>query len=87
MSLILASVAPREVRPACGCKKGHKRFGRCRISRPLCRKMRRAKGLCGCTGYHYPHRKGGGFCEHGSLCNYYRNRVLYGPEPVLQVAE
>lgn len=77
MSLILQQLT-RVMAAPCGCKKSHRRFGRCRISRPLCRKMRRRKGICGCDGYHYPHRMGGGLCEHGSLAQVYRNRILYG---------
>ena len=57
----------------CGCKKGHPRFGRCRISRPLCRKMRKCKGLCGCSAYHYPHRKGSGLCNPEKM-----NAICYG---------
>lgn len=62
----------------CTCGKGQGRSGRCRISRPLCRKMRRLKGLCGCCGYHYPHRKGSGLCEHSPRASELRNRILYG---------
>ena len=67
-----------KVRAACGCKKGHARYGRCRISRPLCRKMRRKKGLCGCDGYHYPHRKGSGVCQFSAEGAKRRNLILYG---------
>ena len=70
----------------CGCGKGHKRFGRCRISRPLCRKMRRRKGLCGCDGYHYPHREGGGLCAFARRAAHFRNLVLYGPAPEVKTA-
>jgi hypothetical protein len=27
---------------------------------------------CGCLGYHFPHRKGGGACEHSPRVDYYR---------------
>lgn len=88
VEVALSSVV-RVVAPRCRCNKGHKRFGRCRVSRPLCHRMReKAWGRpCQCDGYHYPHRMGGGFCEHGNLSNVYRNRVLYGPDPAMQRGE
>lgn len=27
---------------------------------------------CTCTGYHFPHRRGGGACEHSPRADYYR---------------
>lgn len=27
---------------------------------------------CCCTGYHFPHRRGGGACEHSPRADYYR---------------
>jgi hypothetical protein len=27
---------------------------------------------CMCAGYHFPHRKTGGACEHGARADYYR---------------
>lgn len=72
-------VGMRYVR-ACACGKRHKRYGRCRKSRPLCRAQRaRVKGYyCSCDGYHYRHRRGGGFCEHSATSAERRNRLMYG---------
>lgn len=27
---------------------------------------------CGCGGYHFPHRRGGGMCFHSPSCDYHR---------------
>jgi hypothetical protein len=67
-------------RRACSCGKRHHRYGRCRVSRPLCHVMRlRVRGyFCSCDGYHYRHRKGGGLCVHAKGGQSRRNLLLYG---------
>ena len=57
----------------CSCGKGCGQSGRCRLSRPLCAKMRKRRGLCGCSAYHYPHRKGSGLCSPKAM-----NALCYG---------
>lgn len=73
-------INPDVAAPPCSCKRGHKRFGRCRKSRPLCRVMRsKIKGYyCSCDGYHYRHRRGSALCESNPSAVERRNRLLYG---------
>lgn len=33
---------------------------------------KRGRMVCGCMGYHFPHRKGGGACDHSPRVDYYR---------------
>lgn len=42
----------------CWGPEAHKHKAGCRPGRPLCRWRRRAKGLCSCPAFHYPHRDG-----------------------------
>lgn len=39
---------------------------------------------CGCTGYHFPHRRGGGACEHSPRADYYRAKRAGLPESEAQ---
>lgn len=53
----------------------------CRPGRPLCRFMRKVRPqrrACGCDAYHFPHRFGGGRCNHPDRMWVY----LYGQEAV-----
>lgn len=34
-------------------------------------KDKRGRLVCGCMGYHFPHRKGGGACDHSPRVEYY----------------
>lgn len=35
------------------------------------RRDKRGRSVCGCMGYAFPHRKGGGACEHSPRADYY----------------
>lgn len=35
---------------------------------------KRGRLVCACSGYWFPHRKGGGACEHSRTCNLHRAR-------------
>jgi hypothetical protein len=39
---------------------------------PRWRRNQRLK--CSCTGYHFPHRKGGGACDFSKTCGVHRSR-------------
>lgn len=45
-----------------GPEKGKHKKG-CRPGRPLCRWSRKARGVCSCDAYHYPHRDGSLKCR------------------------
>lgn len=40
--------------------------------RPLSYWLRHQREKCQCGGYWFPHRKGGGACDHSSRADYYR---------------
>jgi len=42
-----------------------------KIPRPLSYWLRHKRQKCKCLGYWFPHRKGGGACEHSSKADYY----------------
>lgn len=37
----------------------------------MVRRDKRGRLVCGCMGYWFPHRKGGGACEHSPRVDYY----------------
>lgn len=37
---------------------------------------------CGCGGYHFPHRRGGGACFHSPTCNYHRAKRDGDPDAI-----
>ncbi len=41
-------------------------------SRPLSYWLRHQRQKCGCGGYWFPHRKGGGACEHSPTRDYHQ---------------
>lgn len=42
---------------------------------------KRGRLVCGCLGYWFPHRKGGGACDHSSRADYYHAVRAGLPEP------
>jgi hypothetical protein len=53
----------------------------CRPARPLCRWMRRVKGIqnpCMCDAYHHTHRKGSGRCGNAEA----QEAFAHGPLPI-----
>lgn len=40
--------------------------------RPLSYWLRHQREKCCCGGYHFPHRRGGGACDHSPRADYYR---------------
>ena len=35
-------------------------------------KDKHGRAVCGCGGYHFPHRKGGGACDYSLYADYHR---------------
>lgn len=48
------------------------RKSRRKSTRPLSYWLRHQRQKCGCGGYWFPHRKGGGACDYSSRADYYR---------------
>lgn len=46
------------------------------------RRDKRGRLVCDCGGYHFPHRKGGGACEHSPRVEYYLALRADEPEPL-----
>lgn len=47
------------------------------------RRDKRGRPVCWCGGYHFPHRRGGGACEHSRTCNVHRAFRTKDPEVIL----
>lgn len=37
---------------------------------------------CGCMGYHFPHRRGGGACDHSPTADYHRAKRDGDPDAI-----
>jgi hypothetical protein len=44
---------------------------------------RYGRRVCSCYGYHFPHRKGGGACEHSKTCEIHLARRTKDPVLIL----
>jgi hypothetical protein len=44
---------------------------------------KRGRRVCACGGYHFPHRRGGGACDHSKTCAIHRAKRLKDPEAII----